>query len=234
LAAFGAISLLLALRLPETHPRPARAGITARVIAGNYLHLLRDRRYLGYALTSTMVWAGLYVYVAGAPLVYIRHFGLSPQVFSLIFAMNIVGLIAANFINTRLLRLHQPFDRMLRGGVAGCAAANAALALAAYLGWLPLPLLAALLFVFVALRGFINANAMAGALANHPQRAGAAVALMGALQCATGFAAGAAMSAFNDGTPRPMLTVMAVLGLAALALMVTLLKPRQEVLEAQI
>ena len=60
-----------------------------------------------------------------------------------------------------------------------------------------------------------------------------AAALMGALPCVTGFAAGAVMSAFSDGTPRPMLLVMAVLGLAALALMVTLLKTSHEVIEIE-
>jgi len=234
LAVFGVIGLLMALRLPETRPRAARAGVTARAIAGSYLHLLRDVRYVGYTLTSTAVWAGLYVYVAGAPLLYMQHGGLTPQMFSLFFAMNIAGLIVTNFTNTRLLRLRQPPDRMLRAGVAGNAAVNTVLGLAACLGWLPLPLLATLLFMFMALRGFINSNAMAGALANHPQHAGTAAALMGALQCVTGFAAGAVMSAFSDGTPRPMLLVMAALGLTALALMATLLKSRHEVIEMEV
>lgn len=231
LAVFGAICLLMALALPETRPPAARAGVSARALAGSYLHLLRDMRYVGYLLTNTTAWAAMYVYLAGASLAYIDYFGLSPQMFSAFFAMNIVGMIAANFANTRMLRLGQRPDRILRAGVVGTAIANALLALAAFLGWLPLPLLAALLFVFVALRGFIGANAMAGALANHPQRAGSAAALMGALPCVTGFAAGAVMSAFSDGTPRPMLLVMAVLGLAALALMVTLLKTSHEVIE---
>jgi DHA1 family bicyclomycin/chloramphenicol resistance-like MFS transporter len=234
LAGLGALGLLITGGLPETRPLAARAGITARVIAASYLELLRDRRYLGYALTSTAVWAQLYVYVAGAPLAYIGHFGLSPHLFSIVFATNIVGLISVNYLNAFLLRMRQPPDKMLRIGIVSCAVVNLIMALLAYLGTLPWQVMAALLFVFVSLRGFVNANAAAGAMANHSQRAASAAALMGAVQCGVGFAAGAVMSALSDGSPRPMLLVMAVLSIAALVSMTTLLRSRAEIIEVEV
>jgi DHA1 family bicyclomycin/chloramphenicol resistance-like MFS transporter len=67
-----------------------------------------------------------------------------------------------------------------------------------------------------------------------PIRPARSHAAAGALQFAVGFAAGAVMSACHDGTPRPMLIVLAVLCLTALALMSTLLKPSRELIEVEV
>ncbi len=222
-AAFGALALAGLRALPETRGPEARSGLSAKAVAGGYLHLLRDTRYLGYVLTAGTIWGAAFAYVTGTPLVYIEYFGLSPQTFSLLFALNVVGLMSMTFANVRLSATHHA-DSLLHVGVVGCALATCALALAACAGKLTLAGLIVLLLAFMSMRGFVNANAVAGALANHPERAGAAAALSGTLQFAFGALAGAMLSVLSDGTPRPMLLVMAGFALCALLLKFTLLR----------
>jgi DHA1 family bicyclomycin/chloramphenicol resistance-like MFS transporter len=74
-------------------------------------------------------------------------------------------------------------------------------------------------FIFVASLGFVLPNTTAVGLAPFHQRAGAAAALMGALQFVIGALASAIVSAFDNGTPIPMTGTMAVCGLTALVIL---------------
>jgi DHA1 family bicyclomycin/chloramphenicol resistance-like MFS transporter len=74
----------------------------------------------------------------------------------------------------------------------------------AWTGWGGLPGLVTPLFVFVAATGFIVANAIVGAHAISPQRAGAVSALVGAVQYGSGMVGSALVGAFADATLWPM------------------------------
>ena len=80
------------------------------------------------------------------------------------------------------------------------------------------------MFLFVSATGLISANAVAGALADHPGQAGSVSALFGTIQYGTGILGYALVGLLADGTPRPMGLVV---GLAALGglLCMQLLRP---------
>jgi DHA1 family bicyclomycin/chloramphenicol resistance-like MFS transporter len=105
--------------------------------------------------------------------------------------------------------------RLMRAGASGAALAGVIVAIDARTGWGGLIGLAAPLFVFVGLAGFIVANSIAGALANFPERAGSVSALVGAIQYGTGIAGSALVGAFADGTPWPMGWVIALSGIGS-------------------
>lgn len=155
-------------------------------------------------------------YVAGTPFAYISFHQVSPQLYGALFALGIVGIMAANLVNARLVT-RAGSDRLLRAGAGMAALAGAATAVAAWTGWGGLPGLVAPLFVFVAATGFIVANAIVGALAISPQRAGAASALVGAVQYGSGMVGSALVGAFADATPWPMGWVIALAGLGSAA-----------------
>jgi len=67
----------------------------------------------------------------------------------------------------------------------------------------------------MSVRGLVGANAVAGAMADHPERAGAASALTGFLQFGSGFLAGLCLNGLHDGTPRPLASIMAAFSLVA-------------------
>ena len=65
-------------------------------------NLLRDRIFIGYVLTQGFVLAAMFAYISGSPFVIQNIYGASPQMFSLIFAVNGLGIIMASQTTGRL------------------------------------------------------------------------------------------------------------------------------------
>jgi len=70
-------------------------------------------------------------------------------------------------------------------------------------------------FLFTAMKGFVLANAVAGALSSANERAGAASAVVGAIQYGSGMIGSGLVGMFANGTPIPMGIVMSMTASAA-------------------
>lgn len=216
LAGVGVATLAALALLPETLPLARRNREALRRVLPGYGALLRQRRILGYAAAGGCFHAGMFAYIAGASFAYVDYHQTTPRVFGALFAANVAGVMIVNMLNVRLAaRLGG--DRLLLLGTAAAALAGAALAATAGTGWGGVWGLAVPLFVYVSAAGFIVANAIAGALAGFPDRAGAVSALVGALQYGCGIAGSALVGVLADGTPRPMAWVIAAAGAGGLA-----------------
>ncbi|HYM70168.1 MAG TPA: Bcr/CflA family multidrug efflux MFS transporter [bacterium] len=212
-AAFGGACLLGAwLGVPETLDVARRANATAAAMMSRYATLLRDPAYLGYVVSSGAAYAGMFAYFAGSPFVFIELYHVTPQRYGLLFALNVVGMMACAAVNSRLV-LRYGADRLLRYGVTMVAAAGGVLLLAAVTGWGGLPGLVLPIVAFVASISFVGANAMAGALARFRHVAGTASALAGTFQFGLGALSGMVIGALYGGTAVPMAAVMAAMGL---------------------
>lgn len=216
LVGVGLLTLAALFTLPETLPRERRNTEPLARAFARYGERVRHRALLGYAGAIGCFYAGTFAYVAGTPFAYISYHQVSPQLYGVLFALGIVGIMATNLVNARLVA-RAGSDRLLRAGAAVAALAGAATAVAAWTGWGGLPGLVAPLFVFVSATGFIVANAIVGALAISPQRAGAVSALVGAVQYGAGMIGSALVGAFADATPWPMGWVIALAGLGSAA-----------------
>ncbi|UNX54149.1 multidrug effflux MFS transporter [Georgenia sp. TF02-10] len=185
---FGALAVLglvllvvVALALPETLP-PARRrrdglGGTLR----GYRTLLRDRQFMGLAVLPGLGLAALMSYVAGSPFVLREGYGLSANVFALLFAVNGVGIILGSQVNASLVRRFAPLA-ILRVAMPVAAALGVVLLLVAETGAGGLVGLLVPLWLLLTVNSVIPPNASALALTRHGERAGAAAALVGALQ----------------------------------------------------
>jgi DHA1 family bicyclomycin/chloramphenicol resistance-like MFS transporter len=213
LAAFGLACLVaVARRLPETSPRAAVGGL--RDIAADYLRILRDPRFIGFALAGGFAGAGMFAYIAASPFVFIEQLGLTPNQFAVIFGSNAFALIAFSQFNHVWLKHATPPQILGRGLflTAGAALAICALTWTRTATW---PLLSAGLFAYVGSIGTVGPNAVASAMARYGQSAGSASALLGAIQFAISALAGLAVGTWHDHTSRPLGTVIVVCGLAA-------------------
>ena len=65
--------------------------------------LLRNRTFIGHGLASGLTFGALFAYISGSPFVLQGIYGMSPQLYSLAFAMNGLGLVAASQVNARLV-----------------------------------------------------------------------------------------------------------------------------------
>jgi DHA1 family bicyclomycin/chloramphenicol resistance-like MFS transporter len=201
---------------PCLRPCRSRGAAGSRSGAlGDYGELLKGRRLLGYAGAGGFFYGGIFAYIAGTPFAYINYHHVPAGLYGVLFAVGIVGIMATNLINARLV-LRLSSDRLLLGGGAAAALAGIVVAAAAWTGWGGLWGLVVPLFVFASATGFIVANSIAGALSDFPERAGAVSALVGALQYGSGIVSSALVGAFADGTPWPMGWVIALTGIGSL------------------
>lgn len=90
-----------------------------------------------------------------------------------------------------------------------------------------MPALVGALFLFMAANGMFVANMMAGALELHPDQAGATSALAGSIQFGSGVFATALLGWLADGTPRPMGTIIASVGIGAFIMVLLVTRPRR-------
>ncbi|WP_245263233.1 multidrug effflux MFS transporter [Azorhizobium doebereinerae] len=215
LVGVGLLTLFALPTLPETLPVERRSREPLGRALMGYGALLGDRRLLGYAGAGGFFYGGMFAYIAGTPFSYITYHHVPAQLYGLLFAAGIIGIMATNMINARLV-VRFGSDRLLTYGTMGAAGAALVLALAARTDWGRLWGLAAPLFVFVSATGFIVANSIAGALNDFPERAGAVSALVGALQYGSGIVGSGLVGAFADGTPWPMGCVIALAGIGSL------------------
>lgn len=158
--------------------------------------------------------AGMFAYIVGSPFVFIELFHVRPDRFGFFFGANALGLIAASQINIRLTR-RVDGDAVIGRVLAIQAAAGILLIATTLSGMAELPVTAALLFVYVALLGFLYPNTTALALAPHGHRAGSASALLGTLQFTLAATAASVVGAVNNGTGMPMAAVLGSCGILA-------------------
>lgn len=226
LTVFGAVLLIaVAFALPESLPvklrRPARLGATLRT----YGRLLADRGFFGYALSGGLMFAGLFAYVSTSSFVLQGFYGLSPQQYSLIFGTNGLGLVLAGQLNGRLVNRF-PERRLAVTGLIIATLGGTGVLLAGLLS-LPLPALLVPLLCQVAMIGVVMPNATSLALAEQPEHAGAASALMGVMQFAIGALATPLVDLGGSRNAVAMGSVMAGFAVTALLVFSTLPRARR-------
>ncbi|MBL8658937.1 MAG: multidrug effflux MFS transporter [Rhodospirillales bacterium] len=214
LVGIGTLTLVALATLPETLPHPRRRREPLGRVLIDYLDLLTNRRLLAYTGAGAFFYAGLFAYIAGTPFAYITYYHVPPQYYGVLFAVGIVGIMAANFANAKLIPRIQSTTLLTRG-TALAALAGILLAVAVRQGWGGLVGLVLPLFIFIGSAGFIIANSIAGALARFPDRAGAVSALVGAIQYGSGILGSGLVGVFADGTPWPMAAVIALSGIGS-------------------
>lgn len=173
------VGTLAALR--ETLPPERRhsGGLTSTFKAAG--RVLRDRRFVAYTLAGSFAGGCIFSYISASPFVLQDIMGFSPLKFSVIFAINAVGLMSSAAISTATVVRVGP-ARLVRIGVAvlltGALVVAAAAAIGATSPWILLP--AMFLVPFGA--GFVFGNSTALALENVTWAAGTAQAISGFLQ----------------------------------------------------
>src|SRR5947199_110224 len=222
LAVIGALLLLAAATgLGETLPPDRRqsGGVLATITT--FRQLLANRSFMGYALSCGLAFAAMFAYIAGSPFVLQEIYGLSPQLFSVIFGTNALGLVIASQVNGRLVGRVPP-ERLLVAGLIATATGGVVLLSVVTIGGIGLVGILPSLFVVVSSLGFVMPNATALALSDHPRIAGSASALLGVLQYAVGATVAPLVGAFGTATALPMAIVIGTLGCSALLVFVLL------------
>jgi DHA1 family bicyclomycin/chloramphenicol resistance-like MFS transporter len=204
------------LKLRETLPAERRRAGGLKATLRSFRALLEDRPFIGHAFALSLAFAAMFTYVASSPFVLQGRYGLSAQAFSLVFAVNALGLMAAGQLSARVVGRVGP-RRLLKAGLAANAAGGLALLAAVTVLDLGLAGVLPALFVVVASIGLVMPNATALALADQGEIAGAASAVVGLLQFAVAGVVAPLVGLGGASSAVPMAATMAALGLAAVA-----------------
>jgi len=173
---------------------------------------LGDRRYLGYVLTITFAYAGVFAFVSGSAFVFIDLLGVAPDAYGGVFAIAAGGYGAGTLVASQITARFG-IDNMIRAGGLIAAASTLVLAGIAWADGLSVWAIVVPVTLFTFGTGLIFPNCQAGAIGPYPRMAGAAAALLGSIQMVAAALIGALVGQLHDGTAGPMIVVMAGCGL---------------------
>ncbi|KQY43086.1 transporter [Cellulomonas sp. Root137] len=182
LAIFGVVLWVVVWRrLPETLPPERRRDGGLKSALSGYKKLFKDRHFVALAILPGLGVAVLMSYVVASPFVLREGYGLSAHQFSLLFAVNGVGLVAGAQVNAALVRRVAPI-RIVRVVLPVSLGLTLLLLAIAITGWGGLIALLVVLWLILAMVNFVPPNASALALSRHGEVAGTAAAVIGATQ----------------------------------------------------
>ncbi|GLI04770.1 Bcr/CflA family drug resistance efflux transporter [Paenibacillus tyrfis] len=208
LGLIGVLMLIaVVLALPETLPQERRSKGGLGNTLTTFRRLLSDRTFMGYALAQGFVIAAMFAYISGSPFVLQDIFGVSPQGFSVCFAINGLGIILAGQVTGRLAGRVSD-KRLLVSGLGLASVAGVALLLAIVSGAGLYAILVPLFFV-VSSVGIVSTAGFSLAMRNQSEAAGSASALLGVLSFIFGGIVAPLVGIAGNQTAVPMGIVIA-------------------------
>jgi len=215
LALFGAGCIVLVVTLlPETRLPSQRTSSHPVAALRNYGTLLFSRKYMPYVATMALAQAGIYAYLTGSSFAFINVHGVSPTLYSVIFASNAIGLMIGAQTGPRLLGRFRA-ETIIRAALVTYMLAAVTLLALEVTGEMNVVLLSALLFTIILSIGFILPLCGVMALEAHGKISGTASALMGAFQFGLGTIAAMVIGLTANGTAMPMAVTIALASIAA-------------------
>ncbi len=200
--------LLTHFYLPDGAAPDARVSLRVRPIGRRYRDVLSIDEFRTYALAGSFTLAGLFAYVAGSPIIFLKHFKVTPHTYGLIFAILTGGFILSSQCNIYLHRRYRS-QEILRIGTY-CAFIFSLLLVASAV-WQEnnFQLTVGLLLVFLFQVGLVAPNSTALSLAPFSENAGTAAAMLGILQMGIGAIVSSAVGLSNAEGALPVFCVFA-------------------------
>jgi len=146
------------------------------------------------------------------------YFHLDKRTYGWVFAFLSVAFIVLSQLNSLLLRKYKS-EQIVKVALSAQLIVATIFFIGELAGWVGLGATILLLFLFLFFLGFTYPNAAALSLAPFDKNAGTASALLGFFQLGVGALASVAVSVFSNGTAMPMVAVIAVSSVLAVAVL---------------
>jgi DHA1 family bicyclomycin/chloramphenicol resistance-like MFS transporter len=181
LAVVGLVIFFIVLfYLPESLDVRMRSKGSIKETFITFKKLFLDRSFIGYALVIAFLFTMMFAYISGSSFVFQEMYGLSAQLYSLIFAVNGIGIVLCSQLTGRLVGIVSEKKLLVTGiglSFVGTAVLLVLLLLKAKIYFILPPL-----FLAIASMGMVNTSGQSLALQNQGKVAGSASALLGVLQ----------------------------------------------------
>ncbi len=212
------ILITIYIALPESSKPDPGYSLKPAAIIRSYLAVFKDPIFYTYTFTGAVAFSGLFAFLSGSPYLYMELFKLSDREYGLAFALLAGGLILASQINRVLLKRYRT-EQIITTALISMSITGILLIFTTANGWITLPVMLLLQFIYLSCLGYILPNSSARAMSPFTKGAGSASALMGALQMGIGAGVSIVLSLIQNGTAMPMVIVMAVSALLALLIL---------------
>ena len=189
----------------ETLPHAGRSANMTDALK-KFPALLRDRYFLGHCLLQSFVFGAFFSYLSGSSFVFQNIYAVSPQVYSMIFAVIGAGLLLAGVLPARLAG-RVPDITMLKYAVF-VPLIGSTLLLAGFYFSAPLAIIVLLLFLTVVPLSVMGAASFSLALSRQGKNAGSASALIGCFSMMLGACMMPLVGLAGDHTAIPMGIIM--------------------------
>lgn len=209
LSAIGAIVLIAVFwSLPESKAPDKKVSLRLPSVLRNYGKTLVNPFFMPFVIGAAMNTGGLFAYISGSSYVYMDLYGLDVKTFGWIFGGNAACFILGSQLN-RIFLKYTPSHNLIIPMVSLQLLSAAILAVFILNGHLTLTILIVLIGVYTLCLGMVGPNALALALSSFTENVGVASAALGSVQMGMGALASALVSIFANGTPFPMVAIMA-------------------------
>lgn len=215
LAAIGVVAVIATLRIvPETLPPQARrqSRLVWALIAS--VRVLRTGRFSALAVSGAFTMAGMFVYIGSSAFIFTEYFGLTPTLYSFIFAGIALGEIVLGYVNIRLLNIWRE-RQILPVGLVIHAGFVALLMIALMAGMDSLLMVGLLLFLSLISLSLIFGNVTALVMESAPGNSGSASSVFGVLQYVFAGAVGGVLGVIHNGSLIPPVAAMLTCALGA-------------------
>lgn len=200
------VLLAVLFKIPETLAPENKQPLRFKTTIRNYFRLITNPVAFGLIFCGAFSFAGMFAFITAGSFVYIDIYGVPPEYFGYLFALNVVGMVAMTSFNGRAVR-KMGSHWMLRFGLWCQTFAGIALLISWLLG-LSLWAIVPCVVLFVGTISIIGSNSMGLLLSSYPQMAGTASSLAGTLRFGLGAAISGVIAVLPSGYMWPMVVSM--------------------------
>ncbi len=208
---------LIGWQLPESSS-PDRNALQPAKVLGNYRALLINRQFITYACIAGIGMGIIYTFVTGAPFILVDQLDIPIKHFGYYQAAIVVTFFIGSLIATRAVN-QMTTDKLLDIGLSVVLFGGGTFIVLIVMGWItPTSFTAAFALMTLGLGPvFAVAPSKAMLAASQNTGAGAAAAMLGAIEMLIGGLAAGAVSVLHDGSAWPVgSTIIALMAITVL------------------
>lgn len=208
LTVIGVVLTICAIIMTETLStrRRVEGGVFASL--KGFKGLFSQKYFMGHCVMQCFGFAAFFAYISGSSFVFQNIYHVSPQVFSLIFGINGIGLMISGALTGRLAGRVEDW-KILRTALY-VAVIGSVLLLAGFIIHMPLPAVIVVLFFTVSTLSCMATSSFSLAMQAQGRNAGSASALIGFFSMISGAVMAPVVGIAGSYTAIPMGIVMVV------------------------
>ena len=213
-----AVLVIVFFFLPNGAPPDATVSLKPKDILSTFMQIITQPQFYIYAFAGTFSFAGLFIYVAGSPAVFMDYFHLTASQYGGVFALLSVGFIGGSQLN-HLLHKKYTNEQIFKMVVMVQVIISILFVVFVMNNWLLLPGNIIFLFLSLLCAGLGFPNAASLALAPFRKQAGSASALLGFIQIGIGGIISSAVGVLHYPGSLPIAASMMLSTLMALLIL---------------